>query len=66
MTRSKILKTMRVASARPAGAPAAGTFVNTLPAGCMPETKNGVEHQNCGGVLYRSGFEGNNRVYIVQ
>ncbi len=26
----------------------------------------GVEYQNCGGVLYRSGFQGNNLVYVAQ
>jgi hypothetical protein len=56
----------QAAAARPAGAPAAGTVVSTLPAGCKPETKSGVEYQNCGGVLYRSGFQGNNLVYVVQ
>ncbi len=54
------------AAARPAGAPPAGTVVNALPAGCKPETKSGVEYQNCGGVLYRSGFQGNNLVYVAQ
>ena len=56
----------QAAAARPAGAPAAGTVVSALPAGCKPETKGGVEYQNCGGVLYRSGFQGNNLVYVVQ
>jgi hypothetical protein len=59
-------KQQQAAAARPAGAPAAGTVVSTLPAGCKPETKSGVEYQNCGGVLYRSGFQGNNLVYVVQ
>jgi multidrug efflux pump subunit AcrA (membrane-fusion protein) len=40
----------QAAAARPAGAPAVGTVVNALPAGCEPETKGGVEYQNCGGV----------------
>jgi hypothetical protein len=56
----------QAAAARPADAPAVGTVVNALPAGCKPETKSGVEYQNCGGVLYRAGFQGNNLVYIVQ
>jgi hypothetical protein len=56
----------QAAAARPAGAPAVGTVVNTLPAGCKPETKSGVEYQNCGGVYYRSAFQGNNLVYVVQ
>jgi len=56
----------QAAAARPAGAPPAGTVVSALPAGCKPETKSGVEYQNCGGVLYRSGFQGNNLVYVVQ
>jgi hypothetical protein len=54
------------AAARPASAPAPGTVVTALPAGCKPETKNGVELQNCGGVYYRAGFQGNNLVYVVQ
>jgi hypothetical protein len=56
----------QAAAARPAGAPAAGAVVNALPAGCKPETKGGVEYQNCGGVLYRSAFQGNNLVYVAQ
>jgi len=56
----------QAAAARPAGAPAAGAVVNALPAGCKPETKSGVEYQNCGGVYYRSAFQGNNLVYVVQ
>jgi len=49
-----------------AGAPAVGAVVSTLPAGCVPQTSGGVEYQNCGGVLYRSAFQGNNLVYVVQ
>lgn len=56
----------QAAAARPAGAPAVGTVVNALPAGCTPETRGGVEYQNCGGVLYRAAFQGNNLVYVVQ
>ena len=56
----------QAAAARPAGAPASGAVVNALPAGCKPETKGGVEYQNCGGVYYRSAFQGNNLVYVVQ
>ena len=55
----------QAAAARPAGAPAVGTVVNALPAGCKPETKSGVEYQNCGGVYYRSAFQGNNLVYVA-
>jgi hypothetical protein len=54
------------AAARPAGAPPSGAVVNALPAGCKPETRSGVEYQNCGGVLYRAAFQGNNLVYVVQ
>ena len=56
----------QAAAARPAGAPAAGAVVNALPTGCKPETKGGVEYQNCGGVYYRSAFQGNNLVYVAQ
>jgi hypothetical protein len=54
------------AASRPPGAPAAGAVVSALPAGCKPETSNGVEYQNCGGVFYRAAFQGNNLVYVVQ
>jgi hypothetical protein len=56
----------QTAAARPAGAPPVGTVVSTLPAGCQAEIRSGVEYQNCGGVLYRSGFQGNNLIYVVQ
>lgn len=56
----------QAAAARPAGAPPVGAVVNALPAGCKPETRNGVEMQNCGGVYYRAAFQGNNLVYVVQ
>jgi hypothetical protein len=52
--------------ARPAGAPPAGAVVSSLPAGCKPETRDGVEYQNCGGVYYRAAFQGSNLVYVVQ
>ena len=54
------------AAARPAGAPAIGTVVHTLPEGCQPETRDGVEYQNCAGIYYRTAFQGNNLVYVVQ
>jgi hypothetical protein len=54
------------AAARPAGAPPVGTVVSSLPAGCKPETRGGVEYQNCDGVLYRAAFQGNNLVYVAQ
>ncbi len=56
----------QAAAARPAGAPAVGTVVNALPGACVPEDKGGVEYQNCAGVTYRSAFQGNNLVYVVQ
>jgi hypothetical protein len=56
----------QAAAARPAGAPAAGAVVPALPAGCKPETRGGVEYQNCGGVYYRAAFQGSNLVYVVQ
>jgi hypothetical protein len=51
---------------RPPGAPAVGAVVTALPAGCKPETRSGVEYQNCGGVYFRAAFQGNNLVYVVQ
>ena len=49
-----------------AGAPAIGTVATSLPAGCVQEAKGGVEYQKCGNVYYRSAFQGNNLVYVVQ
>jgi hypothetical protein len=45
-------------------APAVGTIVSSLPAGCAQETKSGVQYQKCGGVYYRAAFQGNNLVYV--
>jgi hypothetical protein len=59
-------KQLEAAGARPPGAPAVGTVVSTLPAGCKAESKGGVEYQNCGGVTYRAAFQGNNLVYVAQ
>jgi hypothetical protein len=56
----------QAAAPRPAGAPAIGSVVTALPAGCKAETRDGVEFQNCGGVLYRAAFQSNNLVYVVQ
>jgi hypothetical protein len=56
----------QAAAARPPGAPPVGTIVTTLPAGCKPEIKDGVEYQNCGGVFYRAAFQSNNLIYVVQ
>ena len=56
----------QAAASRPPGAPASGAVVTALPAGCKPETRDGVEYQNCGGVYYRAAFQGNNLVYVVQ
>jgi hypothetical protein len=48
------------------GAPAVGTVVTALPAGCVQETEGGVAYQRCGTVRYRPAFQGNNLVYVVQ
>jgi hypothetical protein len=56
----------QAAATRPASAPPVGAVVTALPAGCKPETRSGVEYQNCGGVYYRAAFQGNNLVYVVQ
>jgi hypothetical protein len=53
-------------AARPAGAPPVGSVVPSLPGGCKSAPKGGVEYQDCGGVLYRAAFQGNNLVYVVQ
>lgn len=53
-------------AARPAGAPPIGSVVPTLPAGCVSAPKDGIEYFNCGGVFYRTAFQGNNLVYVVQ
>ena len=50
----------------PAGTPAVGSIVKTLPAGCTQEAKGGVEYQRCGNVYYRAAFQGNSLVYVVQ
>ena len=56
----------QAAAPAPAGAPAVGSIVKTLPAGCVQEAKGGVEYQRCGNVYYRAAFQGNSLVYVVQ
>lgn len=46
-------------------AAAVGTVVQALPSGCATAPKGGVEYYQCGGVYYRSAFQGNNLVYVV-
>lgn len=53
------------AAQRPAGAPAIGTIVSSLPDGCTTSTLNNVQYQVCGGVYYRAAFQSNNLVYVV-
>lgn len=48
-----------------AGVPAVGSVVGTLPAGCVAQTRGGVEYQKCGPVYYRAAIQGNNLVYVV-
>jgi hypothetical protein len=47
-------------------APAQGTIVSALPAGCTSTTVDGVSLFNCNGVFYRPTFQSNNLVYVVQ
>ena len=51
---------------RPSGAPAIGTVVQALPGGCTSTPRGGIEYYDCGGVYYRSAFQGSNLVYVVQ
>ncbi|HOM11913.1 MAG TPA: hypothetical protein PLB41_01175 [Rubrivivax sp.] len=51
---------------RPPWAPAIGTVVQSLPGGCTPTPRGGVEYDDCGGVFYRCAFQGNNLVHVVQ
>lgn len=53
-------------AARPAGAPPVGAIVSALPEGCVSAPRDGIEYYNCKGVFYRSAFQGNNLVYVVQ
>ncbi len=50
----------------PGGAPAVGTVVAALPAGCVSAPISGVQYYDCAGVFYRPAFQGNNLVYVVQ
>ena len=51
---------------RTSGAPAIGTVVQALPGGCTSAPRGGIEYYDCGGVYYRSAFQGSNLVYVVQ
>jgi cytoskeletal protein RodZ len=65
-TQQSVTAAQQAQAARPAGAPPVGTVVPSLPGGCKSAPKDGVDYQDCGGVLYRSAFQGNNLVYVVQ
>ena len=54
------------AAPAPSGAPAVGTVVAALPAGCTQVQMKGVAYSDCGGVYYRAAFQGENLVYVVQ
>jgi len=54
-----------MAQQKAAAAPPVGSVIAALPAGCATAPKGGVEYYNCGGVFYRSAFQGNNLVYVV-
>lgn len=53
----------RILKAPPVGALLPLLF---LADGCKPGTRNGVEYQNCGGVLYRAGMQSSDLVCVVQ
>ena len=42
-----------------------GTVVQALPAGCTSVTVGGVNYSDCGGVFYKTAFQGSNLVYVV-
>jgi hypothetical protein len=42
-----------------------GTVVQVLPAGCTSVAVSGVNYSDCGGVFYKTAFQGNNLVYVV-
>jgi len=42
-----------------------GTVVQALPAGCTSVAVGGVNYSDCGGVFYKTAFQGNNLVYVV-
>jgi hypothetical protein len=46
------------------GAPI-GTVVQALPGGCKSVTVSGTEYHDCSGSFYKTGFQGNNLVYVV-
>ena len=39
--------------------------MSSLPSGCVETTVKDVAYENCGGVHYRSAFQGSNLVYVV-
>ena len=42
-----------------------GTVVQSLPGACTAVVVSGVSYSDCGGVFYKSAFQGNNLVYVV-
>lgn len=68
VTTTEVAVSAQAAAAQQAAAarPPVGAIVSVLPAGCGTAVKDGVEYYNCGGVTYRTAFQGNNLVYVVQ
>ena len=54
-----------MAPAPPASALPVGTIVGTLPSGCTTVNLAGKDYFDCGGTLYRAGFQSGNVVYLV-
>lgn len=42
-----------------------GTVVQSLPGACTSVVVSGVSYSDCGGVFYKTAFQGNNLVYVV-
>ena len=57
-----------VTGAAYAGAAAAnayGSYIYSLPAGCVTTVVNGISYQNCGGTYYEPQFYGTDTAYVV-
>ena len=52
-------------AAAPAGSPAVGTIVTTIPPGGVQEKLNGVDYMRVGTTYYKASMMGNNLVFVV-
>lgn len=64
-TQQEAAAAQQQAAAQTAQTVPVGTVVQSLPGACTSVVVSGVSYSDCGGVFYKTAFQGNNLVYVV-